>query len=102
MDSLSILLHAGIACLASLVYDWVTACWDGMSTLICWDSSFCLLAHDWLITNGCFNPISVISYYGIAHSPNSLRIASSKHKMAASGLECINITLFTDSLSLLL
>ena len=40
---MSILLHAGIACPASLSYDWV-------------------------VTNGCFNPFSVSSYNGRAHS----------------------------------
>ena len=30
-DSLSTLLHAGIMCLASLAYDWVTVCWDSLS-----------------------------------------------------------------------
>ena len=53
---------------------------------------FCLPSPDWLITNGCFNPISVSPYYGIAHSCNRYRIASGRHlshKMAASVLECI-------------
>ena len=52
-NSLSILLHAGIGCLASLAYDCV-------------------------VTNGCFNPFDVSSYYGIAHCSNSLRIASGR------------------------
>ena len=49
-------LHAGIACLASLAYDWATACWGTLSVLLhagiaCPAS----LASDWLLTNGCFN-----------------------------------------------
>ena len=63
-------LHAGIvwqhlACwdsiLASLAFDWVTACWDSLTTLECWDSLSSLPVCDWLLTNGCFNPIGVNS-----------------------------------------
>ena len=55
-DSLSIFLHAGIVCLASLAHDWVSACWDGLSMLM-HDGIACLasLAYDWVITNDCFN-----------------------------------------------
>ena len=60
-DSLSVLLHTGIACLASLAYDWVIACWDSLSILACWDSLSNFLACDWLVNNGCFNPIGVNS-----------------------------------------
>ena len=68
-DSLLILLHAGIVHLAFLAYDWVTACWDSLSILL-HARMACLasLANDWVITNGCFNPFSVSSYYGIAQS----------------------------------
>ena len=56
---------SGIACLASLAYDWVTACWDSLSILL--HSGIVCLAYDWVITNGCFNPFGVSLYYGIAH-----------------------------------
>ena len=52
-DTLSILLHAGIARLT-------------------------FLAYNWIITNDCFNPFGVSSYYGIAHSSNSFRVASDR------------------------
>ena len=60
-------LYAGIVCLASLAYDWGAAYWDSLSILLhagiaCLASMVC----DRLITNGCFNPIGVSSYYGIA------------------------------------
>ena len=44
-------LHAGIVCLA---YDWVTACWDSLSILL-HAGIACLasLAYDWVITVGC-------------------------------------------------
>ena len=51
-------------CLASLAYDWVTACWDSLSILL--HAGIACLAYDWVITNGCFNPFGVSSYYGIA------------------------------------
>ena len=43
-------LHTGIACLC-------LACQDSMSSF---------LAYDWVITNGCYNPFGVSSYYGMA------------------------------------
>ena len=60
-------LHAGKICLASLVYDWVTACWDSLPILL----NACVVclaffSHDWTITNDCFNPFGVSSCYGIA------------------------------------
>ena len=62
------LLQAGIVCLDSLAYDWATACWDSLSVLL-HAGIVCLafLAYDWVITNGCFNPFRVSSYYGIVH-----------------------------------
>ena len=38
-------LHAGIACLL----------------FVCWDSMSSFAACDWLVNNGCFNPIGVNS-----------------------------------------
>ena len=45
-----------------------TACWDSLSTLL-QAGIACLasLAYDWLITDGCFNSFSVNPYYAIAH-----------------------------------
>ena len=57
----------GIACLASLAYDYsASACWDSLSTPVCWDSMSSLLTCDWFVTDGCFNPIgvsSIIAYH---------------------------------------
>ena len=57
------LLHAGIACLASLAYDWVTACWDGFSILLP-AGIVCLafLAYDWVIA--CWESLSALSMLG--------------------------------------
>ena len=43
-------MHAGIAYLVSLAYDWVTACWDSLSILL-HAGIVCLasLAYDWVM-----------------------------------------------------
>ena len=51
-------LHAGIACLASLAFDWLTAFWDSLSRLLhagiaCLVSPVC----DWVIA--CWDSLSV-------------------------------------------
>ena len=62
---MSILLHAGIVCLAFLAYDWAIACWDSMSILL-HAGIVCLafLAYDWAIA--CWDSLSILLHPGIA------------------------------------
>ena len=53
-------LHAGIACLASLVYDWAIACRDSLSIslhagIVCLAS----LAYDW--ATACWDSMSILA-----------------------------------------
>ena len=56
-------VYAGIACLASLAFDWQTACWDSLSRLL-HAGIACLasLTFDWL--NECWVSLFVLSMLG--------------------------------------
>ena len=92
--------HAGIVCLTSLPSDWLTACWDSLfvhnmlgqhvyfsrsmivplhaGIVYLWSMLFCLWPLIGQLLMDAFNPIDVNFNYSIAHSSNSLRIASGR------------------------
>ena len=82
-NSLSVLVHAGIACLASLACDWPFSDW------CLFKGVHCKLWCEWLLFYTCLTAQMVnqiveclhtllISNYSIAHSSNSFRITSGR------------------------